>query len=69
MNNHYNPYEDYDEIIHPDVRNNLNKDGGNLIYGDYAKDEEFSDSGYVVVYLFIALFLMAITAIVYYLIL
>lgn len=69
MSNHYTPYEDYDEIIHPDVRKNLNKDGDNLIYGDYAKDEEFSDSGYVIVYLFIALFLMAITAIVYYLIL
>lgn len=68
MSNNYNPYEDYDEIIPKDVQQSLNKDHGNVVYGDSMSDEEFADSGCVIVYLFVALFLAIFTAIIYYII-
>ena len=67
MSRNYNPYEDYDEIIPKDVQQHLNEDYDNVVYGDSMSDEEFADSGYVIVYLFVALFLAIFTAIVYYL--
>ena len=67
MSNNYNPYEDYDEIIPKDVQQHLNEDYGNVVYGDSMSDEEFADSGCVIVYLFVALILMTLTIIVYYL--
>ena len=67
MNNHYNPYEDYDEIIPKDIQPGLNKDYDNVVYGDSMSDEEFADSGCFIVYLFVALILMTLTIIVYYL--
>jgi dTDP-D-glucose 4,6-dehydratase len=67
MSNNYNPYEDYDEIIPKDVQQSLNKDYDNVVYGDSMSDEEFADSGCVIVYLFVALILMTLTIIVYYL--
>ena len=67
MSNNYNPYEDYDEIIPKDVQQGLNKDYDNVVYGDSMSDEEFADSGCVIVYLFVALILMTLTIIVYYL--
>lgn len=68
MSNNYNPYEDYDEIIPKDVQQCLNKDYDNVVYGDSMSDEEFAETGSVIVYLFVALFLITLTAIVYYLI-
>lgn len=67
MSNNYNPYEDYDEIIPKDVQQGLNKDYDNVVYGDSMSDEEFADSGCAIVYLFVALILMTLTIIVYYL--
>ena len=67
MSRNYNPYEDYDEIIPKDVQQHLNEDYGNAVYGDSMSDEEFADSGCIIVYLFVALFLAIFTAIVYYL--
>lgn len=67
MSNNYNPYEDYDEIIPKDIQQGLNKDYDNVVYGDSMSDEEFADSGCVIVYLFVALILMTLTIIVYYL--
>lgn len=65
MSRNYNPYEDYDEIIPKDVQQSLNKDHGNVVYGDSMSDEEFAETGSVIVYLFVTLFLMAIAVIIY----
>ena len=67
MNNHYNPYEDYDEIIPKDVQQNLNEDYRGIIFGESIDTEEFYDSGATIVYLFLGLLIVAIIAIIYYL--
>lgn len=67
MNNHYNPYEDYDEIIPKDVHQNLNEDYRGIVFGESIDPEEFYDSGATIVYLFLGLLVVAIIAITYYL--
>lgn len=53
--------DEYDEIIHPDYRGSMNGDPeDNVVYGDSMSEEEFADSGFVIIYLFIALALMAL---------
>ena len=44
MNNHYNPYEDYDEIIPKDVQQNLNGDYRGIVFGDSMSDEELAEN-------------------------
>ena len=65
MSNNYNPYEDYDEIIPKDVQQYLNEDYGNVVYGDSMNDEEFAETGSVIVYLFVTLFLITLAVIIY----
>ena len=65
MSRNYNPYEDYDEIIPKDVQQSLDKDYDNVVYGDSISDEEFAETGSVIVYLFVTLFLMALAVIIY----
>lgn len=58
MDNHYNPYEDYDEIIHPDYRDTMNDPDNPIVYIDSMSDKEFNGSTSVFIYLILSILLL-----------
>lgn len=64
MNNHYNPYEDYDEIIPREVQESLNEGDKYVVRDDYMSDEELAENGAaVIVCLFISVLLLIALAV------
>jgi hypothetical protein len=64
MNNHYSPYEDYDEIIPREVQESLNEGDKYVVRDDYMSDEELAENGAaVIVCLFISVLLLIALAI------
>ena len=61
MNNHYNPYEDYDEIIPKDVQQNLNEDYRGIVFGDSMSDEELAENKAAIITFMIMCVLLLIT--------
>ncbi len=68
MDNHYDPYKDYDEIIDPYYRELLNGEEKGIVFGDTGLSEEEAETGAVIVAVFSSLFLVAIIALSIYLI-
>ena len=66
MSNHYNPYEDYDEIIHPDFRDTINDPDNPVVYIDTMSDEEFFNPLSVIICLVFAVLLATITIVCYF---
>lgn len=66
MSNHYNPYEDYDEIIHPDYRDTMNDPDNPIVYIDSMSDEEFASSTSYVICMISTILLLVTVIIVYY---
>jgi hypothetical protein len=66
MDNHYNPYEDYDEIIHPNYRDSMNNPDNPVVYIDSMSDEELTDSTSSAICLISTTLLLATVIIVYY---
>ena len=64
MDNHYDPYKDYDEIY----RELLNGEEKGIVFGDTGLSEEEAETGAVIVAVFSSLFLVAIIALSIYLI-
>ena len=64
MNNHYTPYEDYDEIIPREVQESLNEGDKYVVRDDYMSDEELAENGAaVIVCLFISVLLLIALAV------
>ena len=64
MNNHYSPYEDYDEIIPREVQESLNEGDKYVVRDDYMSDEELAENGAaVIVCLFISVLLLIALAV------
>lgn len=64
MNNHYSPYEDYDEIIPREVQESLNEGDKYVVSDDYMSDEELAENGAaVIVCLFISVLLLIALAV------
>ena len=65
----YNPYKDYDEIIHPDFRDEAgwNWPENGMIADDSLSGEEFAETGAVIVFLFTALFIVVVGLLLCYL--
>ena len=64
MNNHYNPYEDYDEIIPREVQESLNEGDKYVVRDDYMSDEELAENrAAVIVCLFISVLLLIALAV------
>lgn len=64
MNNHYNPYEDYDEIIPREVQESLNEGDKYVVRDDYMSNEELAENGAaVIVCLFISVLLLIALAV------
>lgn len=64
MNNHYSPYEDYDEIIPREVQESLNEGDKYVVRDDYMSDEELAENGAaVIVCLFISILLLIALAV------
>ena len=64
MNNHYSPYEDYDEIIPREVQESLNEGDNYVVRDDYMSDEELAENGAaVIVCLFISVLLLIALAV------
>lgn len=68
MDNHYDPYKDYDEIIDPYYRELLNGEEKGIVFGDTGLSEEDAGVGTIIVAVFSTLFLVAIIALSIYLI-
>ena len=66
MDNNYNPYEDYDEIIHPDYRDAMNDPDNPVVYIDSMSDEEFTDSTSSAICMISTILLLVTVIIVYY---
>ena len=67
MGNHYNPYEDYDKIIHPDYRDTMNGPDNPVVYIDSMSDEEFASSTSFVICLILVILLLIAIITFYYL--
>ena len=68
MDNNYNPYEDFDEIIDPSYRKMMNEEDENgLIIGDPYLSEEEAETGTIIVTAFASLALVAIITLAIYL--
>lgn len=64
MNNHYSPYEDYDEIIPREVQKSLNEGDKYVVRDDYMSNEELAENGAaVIVCLFISVLLLIALAV------
>ena len=65
----YNPYEDYDEIIHPLFRDTLNdvSDGECVVIGAPSEKEDLAETGTILVLLFVVIFILVVGIILYYL--
>ena len=64
MNNHYSPYEDYDEIIPREVQESLNEGDKYVVRDDYMSDEVLAENGAaVIVCLFISVLLLIALAV------
>ena len=67
MDNLYNPYEDYDKIIHPDYRDTMNDPDNPIVYIDSMSDEEFASSNSFVICLILVILLLIAIITFYYL--